>query len=162
VILEVDGIRIYLIRKGEGYYYSLTSILKAGYSNLRVADWLRTKQTIDMLFAWEAVHNENFNYGEFAAIRNWTVGPGSKNFRLGVADWIERTNAIGLVASRGRHGGTYAQKEIAIECAGWVNPLFKVEFIAKLDWYFNQKAMASHQEAMASYPEPMAPQQINP
>ena len=144
MILVVDDIRIYVIRKGGGYYYSLTSILKAGYSKLRVADWLRTKKTIDMLFAWECGHNGNFNYGEFAAIRNWGVRPGSKYFKLGVKDWIERTNAIGLVASRGRYDGTYAHTDIALEFAGWVNPFFKEGFIDLIGEQANREAMNSN------------------
>ena len=126
MILVVDDVRIYLLRMREGYYYySLTSILKAGISTLRVSDWLRTKRTIGMLFEWECAHNLNFNWGEFAAIRNWTDGPGTKNFKMGVKDWIERTNAIGLVASRGRHGSTYAHWDIALDFAEWVSPFFR-------------------------------------
>jgi hypothetical protein len=125
MIIEVDDIKINVLKREREEYFSLTNIIKAGFSNLRVADWFRTKQTIDMLFAWECVKNENFNYGEFAAIKGWMIKPGSRYFRLGVKDWIERTNAIGLIASRGRYGGTYGHKDIALEFAGWVNPLFK-------------------------------------
>ena len=114
-----------MIGKGEGYYYSLTSMLKAGFRKIRVMDWLRTKKTMDMLFAWESLHNENFNCGEFAAIRDAIGRPAPRYFKVGVTSWIKRTNAIGLVAWRGRDGGTYGHKDIALEFAGWVNPLFK-------------------------------------
>jgi hypothetical protein len=44
---------------------------------------------------WEALYNPNFNYTEFGTIRNMA---GSNNFVLSVKTWIERTNAIGIVA----------------------------------------------------------------
>ena len=135
----VDDIRIYQIRKGEEYYYSLTSMLKAGFSKLRVGDWLRTKRALWVLFEWESEHNVNFNWGEFAAIRNWTVRPGKKNFKLGVKDWIERTSAIGLVASPGRHGGTFAHWDIAVQFADWVNPHFRRELVEVVTQRANQR-----------------------
>ena len=44
---------------------------------------------------WDALYNPNFNYTEFGTIRNMA---GSNNFVLSVKTWIERTNAIGIVA----------------------------------------------------------------
>jgi hypothetical protein len=32
-----------------------------------------------------------------------------------VKDWVEKTNAIGLKATTGRYGGTYAHPDIAFE-----------------------------------------------
>jgi len=104
-------------------------MLKGGLSSVRVADWLRTKQTLQMLFAWEYGNNENFNYGEFAAIMEQRKKPGSKCFKLGVKEWIQRTNAKGLVASRGRFGSTYGQTDIALEFAGWVDPFLRQSLI---------------------------------
>ena len=31
--------------------------------------------------------------------------------------WIEKTNAIGIISKKGRYGGTYAHKDIAFEFA---------------------------------------------
>jgi hypothetical protein len=35
-----------------------------------VSDWLRNANTLEFLAAWKSLNNENFNYGEFAIIRN--------------------------------------------------------------------------------------------
>lgn len=42
---------------------------------------------------------------------------------------MEQTNAIGLRASAGRYGGTYAHKDIAFEFGMWISPEFKVYLI---------------------------------
>jgi len=57
-------------------------------------------------------YNINFNYGEFAIIKSQA---GLNNYKLSVKDWIEKTNAIGLKATAGRYGGTYAHADIAFE-----------------------------------------------
>jgi hypothetical protein len=146
MMIEVDDIEINVIRKGGEDYFSLTNMIKARLSNLRVADWLRTKETMEMLVAWEYLNNKNFNYGEFAAIRNWMKKPGSRYFKLGVKDWIERTRAIGLIASPGRYGGTYSHRDIAVEFAGWISPLFRQELIDVIGSHTYEGSKASQQK----------------
>jgi len=46
-----------------------------------------------------------------------------------VKEWVAQTNAIGLVASAGRYGGTYAPPEIAFEFGMWISPEFKVYLV---------------------------------
>jgi hypothetical protein len=43
--------------------------------------------------------------------------------------WIEKTNAIGIVSKAGRYGGTYAHKDIAFEFASWISVEFKLYLI---------------------------------
>jgi hypothetical protein len=43
---------------------------KAKDGDFFVTDWLRNRNTIEFLGVWERVYNPNFNYGEFATIRN--------------------------------------------------------------------------------------------
>ena len=40
---------------------------------------------------------------------------GLPNFVMSVSEWIEKTNAIGIIVKKGRYGGTYAFKDIAFE-----------------------------------------------
>ena len=42
---------------------------------------------------------------------------------------MEKTNAIGLKASAGRYGGTYAHKDIAFEFGMWISAEFKIYLI---------------------------------
>ena len=54
---------------------------------------------------------------------------GLHTFTLSVSDWIEKTDAIGLVVKKGRYGGTFAYKDIAFEFASAISPVFKLYLI---------------------------------
>ena len=45
-------------------------MLKAKDGDSFVTDWLRNRNTMEFLGVWERIYNPNFNYGEFATIRN--------------------------------------------------------------------------------------------
>ena len=85
--------------------------------------WLSLKSTIEYIGEWETLYNPNFNYTEFGTIKN---AAGSNNFVLSVKTWIEKTNAIGIVAKAGRYGGTYAHKDIAYHFGMWISPRFQL------------------------------------
>ena len=69
------------------------------------------------------IYNPSFNPPEFEGIKNIA---GLNRFILSVKQWIEKTNAIGIIAKAGRYGGTYAHKDLAFEFASWVSPQFKL------------------------------------
>jgi hypothetical protein len=46
-----------------------------------------------------------------------------------VKEWVDKTNAVGLRATAGRYGGTYAHKDIAFEFGMWISPEFKIYLI---------------------------------
>ena len=50
-------------------------------------------------------------------------------FVLSAAEWINKTNAIGLYVKRGKYGGTYAHKDIAFEFASAISSVFKLYLI---------------------------------
>lgn len=85
--------------------------------------WMSLKGTIEYIGEWEALYNPNFNYTEFGTIKNMA---GSNSFVLSVKTWIEKTNAIGIVAKAGRYGGTYAHKDIAYHFGMWISPRFQL------------------------------------
>lgn len=107
-------------------YISLTDMLRAKEGEIFIGDWLRNRNTVEFLGIWESVHNPDFNYGGFATIRNQA---GLNRFRISVKDWVAQTNAIGLQASAGRYGGTYAHPDIAFEFGMWISPEFKVYLV---------------------------------
>jgi hypothetical protein len=76
------------------------------------------------------MYNEDFNSPKFEGIKNEA---GTNRFLLSVKQWIEKTNAKGIVAKAGRYGGTYAHKDIAFEFASWVSPKFKLYLIKEFD-----------------------------
>ncbi|HEX7756407.1 MAG TPA: KilA-N domain-containing protein [Niabella sp.] len=75
---------------------------------------------------WEAVYNPSFNYGGFAIIKSQA---GLNSYKLSVKEWVEKTNAIGIKATAGRYGGTYAHPDIAFEFGMWISPQFKIYLV---------------------------------
>ena len=81
---------------------------------------------LNFLGVWESVYNPGFNYGEFATIKSLA---GLNSYKLSVKEWVEKTNAIGMKATSGRYGGTYAHKDIAFEFGMWISAEFKIYLI---------------------------------
>jgi hypothetical protein len=108
-------------------YISLTDMVKNIENGLVLIEkWLRNKNTIEFLGIWEEIYNTDFNSPEFEGIKNEA---GLNRFSLSVKMWINKTNAIGIIAKAGRYGGTYAHKDIAFEFASWISPKFKLYLI---------------------------------
>ena len=124
--IEVKGTSITVYSDGDRDFISLTDMLRAKDGDFFISDWLRNRNTVEFLGIWEQVHNPDFNYGGFAAIKSQA---GLNNYKLSVKEWVAQTRAIGLVAKAGRYGGTYAHKDIAFEFASWVSVEFKLYLI---------------------------------
>ena len=124
--ITVKDTEVSVIKVQNEDYISLTDMLKAKEGEFFFSNWLRNRNTIEFLGIWEKLNNPDFNYVEFDIIK--TVA-GLNNFRLSAKEWMERTNAIGIVSRAGRYGGTYAHKDIAFEFAMWISPEFKVYLI---------------------------------
>jgi|SRR5690554_393814 hypothetical protein len=124
--IEVEGKEITIILDNKQEYISLTDMLKAKDGDFFISDWLRNRNTVEYLGIWESVYNPHFNYGEFAIIKSQA---GLNSYKLSVKEWVEKTNAIGLKATAGRYGGTYAHSDIAFEFGMWISPQFKIYLI---------------------------------
>ncbi len=124
--INVLGTEISIISVEDDDYISLTDMLKAKDGDFFISDWLRNRNTIEFLGIWEKIYNPNFNYGEYATIRSKA---GLNNYKISVKEWAEKTNAIGLKATAGRYGGTYAHKDIAFEFGMWISAEFKIYLI---------------------------------
>ncbi len=111
-------------------YISLTDMLKSKDGDFFISDWLRNRNTLEFLGIWEELHNPNFNYGEFAIIKNQS---GLNSFKISVKEWVSKTNSIGVIAKTGRYGGTYAHKDIAFEFGMWISPKFKLLLIKEFE-----------------------------
>ena len=122
--ITVENTEITVLEINEKDYISLTDMVKGIENGLALIEkWLRNKNTIEFLGIWEEMYNPNFNSPEFEGIKN---AAGLNRFILSVKQWIEKTNAIGIMAKAGRYGGTYAHKDLAFEFASWVSPQFKL------------------------------------
>jgi hypothetical protein len=124
--IEVQGTAVSILSSKDGDYISLTDMLKAKDGDFFISDWLRNRNTVEFLGIWESVFNPDFNYGEFAIIRSQA---GLNNYKISVKDWVEKTGAIGLKATAGRYGGTYAHPDIAFEFGMWISPEFKIYLV---------------------------------
>jgi len=124
--INVQGNEITIIENKGKEYISLTDMVKAKDGDFFISDWLRNRNTVEYLGIWESVYNPDFNYGEFAIIKSQA---GLNSYKISVKEWVEKTNAIGLRATTGRYGGTYAHPDIAFEFGMWISPQFKIFLI---------------------------------
>lgn len=91
-----------------------------------IRNWLRNRNTVEFLGIWEQLNNPEFKPVEFDGFKKLA---GLNSFTLTPKQWIESTNAIGIISRAGRYGGTYAQKDIAFEFASWISVEFKLYLI---------------------------------
>jgi hypothetical protein len=170
--ITVKGTVITIITENNDDFISMTDMLKAKDGDFFISDWLRNRNTVEFLGIWESVYNPDFNYGEFAIIKSQS---GLNSYKISVKEWVEKTNAIGLRATAGRYGGTYAHKDIAFEFGMWISAEFKVYLIKefqrlkedendrlKLEWNF-QRTLAKvnyhiHTDAIK---ENLIPKELN-
>jgi len=124
--LRVEDNEISVIKVGDEEYVSLTQ-MTANYGGDRaIASWLRTKNTIEFLGLWESLNNPAFKPHEFVGFKNEA---GSNSFNPSPKQWIQATDAIGIISKQGRGGGTYAHRDIALEFGTWLSPKLKLLMI---------------------------------
>ena len=127
--IEVKGTEITIYQGELDDYISLTDIARhkdAVHTDTIIQNWLRNRNTIELLGFWEQIYNPNFKPLEFEGFRKQA---GLNSFVLTPKRWIESTNAIGIISKSGRYGGTFAHKDIAFEFASWISIEFKLYII---------------------------------
>ncbi len=130
--INVKDTEITIISVEERDYISLTDMANAKESASRAADiiknWMRNRYTLEFLGTWELIHNPNFKVVEFDHFKSQA---GLPSFVLSVSEWIEKTDALGLIVKKGKYGGTYAQKDIAFEFGSAISVPFKLYLITE-------------------------------
>ena len=127
--IDVRGTEISIYKGEMDDYISLTDIARYKDSvntDDLIKNWLRNRNTIELLGFWEQMYNPNFKPVEFDGFRKQA---GLNSFVLTPKRWIETTNAIGIISKSGRYGGTFAHKDIAFEFASWISIEFKLYVI---------------------------------
>ena len=127
--IKVQGTAITVLCQASDEYISLTDIAKhkePDRSDHVIQNWMRNRNTIEFLGIWERLHTIDFKPLEFEGFKNRA---GLNSFVLTPRQWIDATNASGLVSKSGRYGGTYAHKDIAFEFATWISVEFKLYLI---------------------------------
>jgi hypothetical protein len=127
--INVQGTDITVLKNEANDYISLTDIARHKDSTNTddiIKNWLRNRNTIELLGFWEQMYNPNFKPVEFDGFRKQA---GLNSFVMTPKKWIESTNAIGIISKSGRYGGTFAHKDIAFEFASWISIEFKLYVI---------------------------------
>ncbi len=175
--INVEGNQIAIIQINNDDYISLTDMAKSQHQEVVIFKWMSSKSTIEYLGEWELLYNPNFNYTEFGIIKNEA---GTNSFVLSTKNWIEKTNAIGIIAKAGRYGGTYAHKDIAFHFGMWISAKFQLLLVKefqrlkedendrlKLEWNL-QRTLAKinyriHTDAIKAnlIPKELSKQEIN-
>jgi hypothetical protein len=128
--LNVKGAEIALFAENQAVYCSLTDIARykdAKHTDAIIHNWMRNRNTIDLLGYWELMYNPGFKPIEFEGFKKLA---GLNSFVMTPKRWIESTNAIGITSRSSRYGGTFAHTDIAFEFASWISIEFKL-FIIK-------------------------------
>ncbi|MDT8411834.1 MAG: KilA-N domain-containing protein [Vicingaceae bacterium] len=95
--IEVKGREISLYSDKANDYISLTDIAKhkdAKHTDSIIQNWMRNRNTVELLGFWEQLYNSNFKPLEFEGLRKQA---GLNSFVLTPKRWIETTNAIGVI-----------------------------------------------------------------
>ncbi|HNW96854.1 MAG TPA: KilA-N domain-containing protein [Bacteroidales bacterium] len=127
--IEVKGTEITILKTTSDDFISLTDIARhkdTVNTDDIIKNWMRNRNTIELLGFWESIYNPNFKPVEFDGFRKQA---GLNSFVMTPKKWIESTNAIGIVSKSGRYGGTFAHKDIAFEFASWISIEFKLYVI---------------------------------
>ena len=91
-------------------------MLKAKDGDFFVTDWLRNRNTMEFLGVWERIYNPNFNYGEFATIRNQS---GLNNFKINYRIHTDaiKSNLIPAEVTREQAAMKYAEEADVLNVA---------------------------------------------
>ncbi len=124
--INVKGTEIVVISSNENDFISITDIARhkdSQHTDTIIQNWMRNRNTIELLGFWEMLYNPNFKPIEFEGFRKQA---GLNSFVMTPKRWIEATNAIGINSKAGRYGGTFAHRDIALEFASWISIEFKL------------------------------------
>ena len=94
--IDVRGTPVKIQAVGTDDYICLTDIAKSKnpeHPDDLIRNWLRNRNSLELLGIWEQLHNSDFNPVEFDGIRKQS---GLNRFTLTPKQWIEKTAAIGL------------------------------------------------------------------
>ncbi len=127
--IDVVGTEINILNTDLSEFISITDIARykdAEHTDSIIQNWMRNRNTIELLGFWESIYNPLFKPLEFEGFRKQA---GLNSFVMTPKKWIEATNAIGIISKSGRYGGTFAHKDIAFEFASWISIEFKLYVI---------------------------------
>lgn len=151
IIINYHNSEIVLFSDERNDYVSLTDMARAFKGSKSIESWMRNKNTLNFLAAWERLNNDKFLPHEFEGLLNKA---GKQHFNLSIKAWIEPTNAKGIFTRVGSRAGTYAHKDIALKFASWLSPDFElflineVQRLKRLEEQKNSYELLNHQQIL--------------
>ena len=97
--INVKGTDIVIISSKENDFISITDIARHKdrlHTDTIIQNWMRNRNTIELLGFWEILYNSNFKPIEFEGFRKLS---GLNSFVMTPKKWIESTNAIGITST---------------------------------------------------------------
>ncbi len=138
--LQISGTPVAFIQNKNDDFISLSDIARykdPERSDYIIQNWLRNRNTIELLGIWELLYNPNFKPIEFDGIKTQA---GLNSFTMSPKQWIDKTSAIGIFSKPGRYGsGTFAHRDIAFEFASWISVEFKMYLIKEFQRLKNEE-----------------------
>lgn len=130
--ISVENSEITVVSVENIDFISLTDMANAKESESRAADviknWIRTRYALEFLSTWELINNPSFKVVESD---HFKMQAGLPNFTLSISEWIEKTDAVGIIVKKGKYGGTFAHKDIAFEFGSAISVSFKLYLITE-------------------------------
>lgn len=130
--ISVENSEITIVSIGNVDFISLTDMANTKESESRAADiiknWIRTRYALEFLSTWELINNPNFKVVESD---HFKMQAGLPSFTLSISEWVEKTDAIGIIVKKGKYGGTFAHKDIAFEFGSAISVSFKLYLITE-------------------------------
>lgn len=152
IIINYHNSEIVLFSDERHDYVCLTDMSKAFKGPKSIESWMRNKNTINFLGAWERLFNTNsFLPHEFEGLLKKA---GKRQFNLSIKHWIDTTNAKGIFTRAGVRAGTYAHKDIAMKFASYLSPDFEiflineVQRLKKLEEQKNSYELLTHAQIL--------------
>jgi KilA-N domain len=143
IIINEAEISLTIIEESE--FVSLSDLAAAfGGSDESIRNWMRTRQSLEMMSIWEEENNPNFNSVEFDRIKSES---GKNTFSMNPRKWILSVNAKGVISKGGRYNNTIAHKFIALSFASWLDTRIHYQLIKAFDELHKKKTWNVIREA---------------
>ncbi len=97
--IDVKGTEITILKSQNDDFISLTDIARhkdPEHTDTIIQNWMRNRNTIELLGFWESIYNPTFKPLEFEGFRKQA---GLNSFVMTPKRWIESTNAIGIYST---------------------------------------------------------------
>ncbi|MFC6276053.1 KilA-N domain-containing protein [Psittacicella hinzii] len=93
---------------------------------LTICNWLQQPATLDLLVAWEQLHNQQFNLAAWEKIKS---SVGSNSFALSPVAWVSLTQAQGLYLHSRDPKIVLAHPALAMDFTMWISPSYRLKTI---------------------------------